>query len=94
MDCTIRIVGHVGHLPLALSQHLNHNPNTVAVNVDVNFLEWFQLPPIFVFYDNRFRSANLELVPLAPHSFDQDPEVQFAASGYQEGVFLISLSDP
>ena len=94
MDCAIRIVGHVGHLPLTLPQHLHHNSNTVAVNIDVYFLEWLQLPPIFVFYDNGFRSANLELVPFAPHGFDQDPEVQFAASGYQEGVLLISLRDP
>ena len=93
MHCSIWIIGHIGHFAFALPEHFNHDPNAVAIDIDMYFLKRFQFPAIFILDDNRFRPADLEFIPFAPHGFDQDAEVKFATPGDQEGVFLFSLSN-
>ncbi len=82
MHRSIRVVGHIRHFALTLTEHFDYDPDTVAVHIDVHFLEWLQFSTIFILDDDRFRSADLKFVSFTPHRFNQDAKVQLSAPGY------------
>ncbi len=92
-DVAPAVVDHVEHARPAATDQIGHDADERFGGVDHEVLDRFALLAVDLFGDD-LRARDLELVPLAPHRFDQDRKVQLAATGDGKDVRLLCRLDP
>ena len=71
---------------------LNHRALVFRRHLDRQLFKRFG-DGIAVPMQDDFGLRDLQLIPFAPHLFDQDPEMEFASTGYQESVGAVGFLD-
>ena len=84
---------HLDHLALTLAHLLHDDAGMLLVDVDHDFLDRLEHVAVVVLAEQHLRPRDAEFEALAAHGFDQDRELQFAASRDDISVGVGGLLD-
>ena len=83
---------HVAQFAFALAHALHHRPLVLFVQIQDDEFVGFVRFAIDFFVDD-FGARDAQFVAFAPHGFDEDREVQFAAAAVFEFVRVVHFFD-
>src|SRR5690606_24233073 len=85
---------HLAKLAASRAELLDDDADVRLRDVDDDFLVRLERLTVRTRARDHARARHRELVPLAAHRLDQDPQVQLAAPGDGEGVGRVRVLDP